>query len=353
MDTPPEPRQRKLFKSVAQMRAVGLGLGMLPLLAVMHELDAPWIMWALALANGLAWPWVAHRLSLQNADPLKIERRNLAVDSFMGGVWVALMQFNVVPSVVLGSLLLMDKLVFGGLRLGLPCFGLFSLAALGIGALNGFAFQPESSMTVVLATLPLLIAYPAAIALAAHSLSQRVRRQSEALEQLSRTDPLTGLSNRRALMEATEHEFRRFRRSGYRASFMMIDVDRFKGLNDTFGHGAGDEALKAIGDVLKRTLRDTDTCGRLGGDEFGAVLTDATGGSVGDLAERLRQAMAALGLTGRGGLAVTVSIGYAQVDSSMDTREDWIAAADAALYAAKQGGRNRSHSAPAFGALKP
>ena len=353
MDTLPEDTQRRIVGSVARMRATGLALGLLPVLVVLHELRAPLVMWLLAFANGLLWPWVARRLAQRHPNPLVAERRGLIIDSAMGGVWVALMQFNLVPSVVLGSMLLMDKFAFGGKRLAMQSLLAFALAAIVIAALNGFAFSPASSTTATLAVLPLLVVYPSAIAYSAYVLSQRVRRQSARLEQLSRTDPLTGLANRRALLEATEHEFRRFRRSGHRATFMMIDVDRFKQLNDARGHAAGDEALRSIAAVLKATLRDTDTCGRLGGDEFGVVLTDASGGGVGELAERLRHAVDRLAVAGGEGPHPTISIGYAQVHAGMASSAQWMAAADAALFAAKGAGRNRSMSAPSLGAAVP
>ena len=350
MDTLPEDTQRRIVGSVARMRATGLALGLVPVLVVLHELQAPLVMWLLAFANGIVWPWVARRLARRHAKPLVAERRCLIVDSAMGGVWVALMQFNLVPSVVLGSMLLMDKFAFGGTKLAMKSLVAFFAAMLLIGALNGFAFLPASSTTASLATLPLLIVYPSAIAYAAFKLSQRVHRQSVALQQLSRTDPLTGLANRRALLEAAEHEYRRFRRSGHRGTFMMIDVDRFKQLNDARGHAAGDEALRAIAGILKSTLRDTDTCGRLGGDEFGVVLADASGPGVGELAERLRDAVDRQ-LSGAGeGPHPTISLGYAQIHAGLGSSAQWIAAADAALYAAKGAGRNRSMSAPSLGA---
>lgn len=345
----PEDAQHRLVASIAGMRALGLALGLLPVLVVLFELGAPTIMWLLALANGLLWPWAARRLALGHADPVAMERRNLFIDSVMGGVWVALMQFNLVPSVALASMVLMDKFAFGGTRLALRCLAAFLASAAILSALNGFAFSPTSSTAATLACLPLLLAYPSVIALAAYRLSLHARRQSERLEQLSRTDPLTGLGNRRALMEAAEHEFRRFRRSGHRASFMMIDIDRFKQLNDLHGHAAGDDALKSVAAVLKATLRDTDTCGRLGGDEFGVVLTDTSGVGVGDFAERLRHAVATHPPGDADGIHPTISIGYAQVNAGMTTSAQWIAEADAALYAAKNAGRNRAMSAPAFG----
>jgi len=349
METLSEDSQRRMVHRVAKMRAFGIGLGIMPLLVVLYEMNAPLVMWLLVAATGLLWPWVARRLALASSQPLKVEHRNLVIDSMVGGMWIALMEFNAVPSLVLFSMLLMDKFAFGGVKLAARALVGLLVSMLVFAALNGFAFSPTSTTAATLASLPLLLAYPSAIALAAYTLSERVRKQSRRLAELSRTDELTGLANRRALMESLDHEFRRFRRGGYRATLMMFDVDRFKLLNDTHGHAVGDEALRAIARVLKKTLRDTDTAGRYGGDEFAVVLTDASGARVGDLAERLRQSIAAAELIEGQGVYATVSIGYAELDSGMTTGAHWIAAADAALYSAKSAGRNRAMSAPSHG----
>lgn len=349
MDPTPDDAQRRIVQNAARMRLLGLWLVLLPVAVVLHERQAPAIMWALAAANVLVWPWAARRLALAHPHPLAMERRNLLVDSLMAGLWVALMQFNAVPSLMLASIILMDKFAFGGPRLALRSGLVFLVSATTVAALGEFAFTPRSSWPAIVATVPALLVYPSAIALSAWRLSQQLGGHRKALAALVRTDPLTGVANPRALQEATEHEFRRFRRSGHRASFMVLDVDRFRLLNDVHGHAAGDAALQAIAAVLRKTLRDTDTAGRLGGDRFGVVLTDASGSGVGELAERLRHALAERLLNDANGAHPTVSIGYAQIDAGMLTSTQWIAAAESALRAAKAAGRNRSMSAPAFG----
>lgn len=353
MDTPADDSQRRIVQNASRMRLLALWLGLPAVAVVLHELKAPAIMWALAAANVLVWPWVARRLALTHGQPVAMERRNLHVDALMGGVWVALMQFSVVPSAVLAAMLLMDRLAFGGPKLMLRCLAVFASGALALGALNGFAFSPQTSMAATLASLPLLLVYPAAIAFATYRLSEAVGGQREALEALSRTDPLTGLANHRALMAAVEHEFRRFRRSGHRSSVMLVDVDRFRLLNDLHGHAAGDAALKTVGEALRSNLRDTDTSARIAGDRFGVMLADASGSSVGELAERLRQKLAAR-LAGSAGTApVTVSIGFATVDAGMRESAQWLAAAAEALQAAKAAGRNRCASSSAYGGAGP
>lgn len=353
MDTPSDDIQRRIVQNAARMRQLGLWLSLLPVAVVLRELDAPAIMWALVAANVLVWPWVARRLALANPQPVATERRNLHVDALMAGIWVALMHFSVVPSALLVAMLLMDRLAFGGPRLVLQCAAVFVAGALGFAALNGFAFEPQTSMAATLACVPMLLVYPAAIAYVSYRLTEQVGGQREALEALACTDPLTGLANLRALMAATGHEFRRFRRSGHRSSFMLVDVDRFRLLNDLHGHATGDAALKALADVLRQNVRDTDTCARIAGDRFGVVLADASGSAVGELAERLRQRIAGRLSGMAGSTPATVSIGFAQVDASMRESAQWVSAAADALQSAKAAGRNRCASNSAYGGAGP
>ena len=164
------------------------------------------------------------------------------------------------------------------------------------------------------------------------------------LEQLARTDGLTGLSNYRSFSEALETEWTRNRREGRPLSVAMVDVDRFKAYNDTFGHRAGDEALRrvagAIGGLGKR---EGDVVARYGGDEFSMVLVGSDRHGAVRVAERARAAVEELELLEPGSTLekLTLSIGVATtVPSSWMTTEDLLRAADQALYEAKRRGRN-------------
>jgi diguanylate cyclase (GGDEF)-like protein len=160
------------------------------------------------------------------------------------------------------------------------------------------------------------------------------------LEHLSRVDALTGLGNRRAFDEALTMELARARRTGRPLSLVMIDVDHFKVFNDRHGHLAGDEALAEVARVLSEAARAEDRAGRVGGEEFALLLPGADEASAGGIAERVRQAVQAN--RGRFG-PLTVSLGVAGWDAERhgDDGAGLRAAADARLYAAKAGGRNR------------
>lgn len=162
------------------------------------------------------------------------------------------------------------------------------------------------------------------------------------LRQLARTDPLTGIANRRVFAEAAEGEFQRSRRFGTGAALLMIDIDHFKRVNDTYGHQAGDEALIAFAQTLSLAARATDLPARFGGEEFVLLLpgTDLSG-SV-ETAERLRESAASIRIpSAAGAFSFTISIG---ASSFAEDDDGWNAAqrrADSALYRAKESGRNR------------
>ncbi|MBN1433569.1 diguanylate cyclase, partial [Candidatus Fermentibacterales bacterium] len=172
------------------------------------------------------------------------------------------------------------------------------------------------------------------------------RKKSEKeLERLARTDYLTGLHNRLYFMERLREEFLRARRYGSMLSMMILDLDRFKQINDTYGHLVGDEVLARAAGIVQSTLRKCDIVGRYGGEEFCAVMpeTGLEGGLV--LAERLRLRLEEETFTGtqQAGLTlgITCSIGVASLGPGMEEVNDLIRTADDALYNAKAGGRNR------------
>jgi diguanylate cyclase (GGDEF)-like protein len=160
---------------------------------------------------------------------------------------------------------------------------------------------------------------------------------------LAQTDALTGVDSRRHFFALAEHEFNYARRYNTSVSLIMLDIDHFKQVNDTFGHTWGDVVLKQIAGVLRKSLRKVDRIGRYGGEEF-TILLPATGlDKVCPAAERLRQQIEALRIqTEQGDIQVTVSMGAVEMDAHKDENVDeLIRRADTALYAAKRAGRNR------------
>ena len=166
----------------------------------------------------------------------------------------------------------------------------------------------------------------------------RERESQAELERLSVTDALTGLYNRRYLMGTLASEAQRSRRLRRPFSVLLADVDHFKQYNDTQGHPAGDAALVKVADILRKQTRAVDCVARYGGEEFLVVLLETTITTAALVAERIRARVAAEPFDGG---RMTVSIGVAECPAHGDTPESLIAGADAALYEAKDGGRDR------------
>ena len=174
-------------------------------------------------------------------------------------------------------------------------------------------------------------------------LQDHLREQNKKLEELSNTDPLTQLANRRFLMQTLEKEFRRSVRGKQPLALIMADIDHFKRINDTCGHQQGDVVLKAVAEALTDELREYDLAARFGGQEFALLLPGTELPQATAAAERIRKRVARLKFEGcLKEIGLTISLGVA-AGPRQDIREidDLVRLADDALYAAKREGRNR------------
>lgn len=179
------------------------------------------------------------------------------------------------------------------------------------------------------------------LALDVHDVGDRVRLEEE-LRHLAAHDPLTGAFNRRAFVDAAVRERARASRSGLGLSVLLLDLDRFKMVNDTHGHGAGDGVLVHFVQLLNQMLRTSDILGRTGGEEFAVLLPQTDRAAAMAIAERLRAAVEATPAPHvPHPIAVTVSIGVAEVAPGEDGIDGALNRADRALYRAKDLGRNR------------
>ena len=166
----------------------------------------------------------------------------------------------------------------------------------------------------------------------------RLRTTHDELERLSVTDPLTGLDNRRRMMESLQNEVLRSRRLEHAFSVVMVDVDHFKSYNDEHGHQAGDEALKRVATVLRGAMRDVDSVARYGGEEFFVLMPETSADEAADLAKRVRTQLAKHSPPAG---PITLSFGVATYPGNGLNGEALIGAADEALYEAKRTGRDR------------
>ncbi|HTH63518.1 MAG TPA: diguanylate cyclase [Gemmatimonadales bacterium] len=168
--------------------------------------------------------------------------------------------------------------------------------------------------------------------------NETLRRKNDELERLSVTDGLTGLYNRRRLMETLSDEARRSQRLKHTFAVLMVDVDHFKKYNDSFGHQAGDTVLTKVAGLLREATREVDFVARYGGEEFLILLPETGMGEALDIAERIRTRIAAEVFPGR---HMTVSIGVSEFPLHGENADQVVGAADEALYEAKREGRDK------------
>lgn len=335
-------RELSFVHRVYRLRVVGLGLGMFCVAPVLWLQGSGW-WWLFLACNGLVWPHVASRLAERSATPRRAEERNLMVDSALGGMWMAVIQFNLLPSVLLLTMLSMDKISAGGPRLLARTLACLFVACVATSALLGFPVALATPMAVVLGCLPLLVTYPLMIGFTNHALASRIVNQNRRLDEVGRTDDLTGLANRRHGLAVAEAELTRARETGRPVSLIVLDLDHFKRINDMHGHRAGDEVLRGVAQALRGSSRSgSDTPVRHGGDEFILILPDTNLDGAEETAARIRARIEALVFERVPQMRCAVSLGAAQATPRAEDVEAWIQRADLALYAAKAEGRGKS-----------
>lgn len=243
-----------------------------------------------------------------------------------------------------------DRRVSSGWVEGLPL-----VVLVGISTADIFHFWDDLAVVIVSAVILLSIALLVLGVFFWRQLSRKMLvdeqllAANQRLAELARTDPLTGLLNRRGFDENLAREWRRCRRAGKPVTLLMLDADEFKRYNDHFGHQAGDQVLRMIADcVLSRIRRPGDIAARYGGEEFAVVLPDTALAGGLRVAEAIRAAIEDKAIThAPGHHGVTVSIGLSHAEPGAGgSAEDMLTVADAALYESKTAGRNRVTARP-------
>lgn len=328
---------RRIYKP----RIIGLGIGSISVIGALYPLSMPAWVWALLLFNGFAWAHVAYQLSTRSPFPYQAEQRNLLLDSLAGGFWTAVTQFSPLTAVTILSMMAMNNVAAGGKRLFLR--GLLA-QAVGIAVawtLFGIKFDPNVSLNEVYTCLPMLTLYPMAIGMVCYQLAIKLSDHKRALSALSRIDSLTGLLNHGSWKDLLNLKFHKCQQQQGQATIALIDIDHFKHINDIHGHTVGDAVLRQLSQELRQHLREDDLAGRYGGDEFCVILPRMPLKEAAHVMEQLRETFSNYRHPQIPELRVSLSIGLADFHPSFEDAVMWLNAADRALYAAKDTGRNQ------------
>lgn len=321
--------------------------------------------WTMAwmAAQFLVYPHAAYMTAKYANNPLTIEIRTMVLDALSFGVWAAVLEFPLWITFSLWICAVMGLSAFRGLQGAWLASAAMLAGSLLVVGWNGAHFSPQTDVLVTLICMASLALYLFLFSLDAnrravvlrairHKLMQsetalqqqlhEVQSLQSLLTQQVNCDPLTGLYNRRYLTETMGRELARCMREEQPLSVLMIDIDHFKLVNDTYGHQAGDEVLKQLGAILVHEVRGSDLACRYGGEEFLVLFPNMSLSAAQVRAEKYREKVEAarFGLE-ESEISMRLSIGVAGFPGHATTPEGLIQAADRALYEAKRLGRNR------------
>ncbi|VXB33987.1 Diguanylate cyclase [Burkholderia sp. 8Y] len=323
------------------LRCIGLAMGFMLVETVLWTQQASAGARLFVLAYCFGWPHVAFLLARRGAHPDRCERRNIYVDNMAGAMIVVAMKFAWLPSTLVLLMFMMNNVAAGGARL-LARGSLFCLFGFGLGALVfGVGFDWGSVSASTIASAPMLIVYPLSLGIVTHRTAIKLADRSRALKHLNERDALTGLLNRATLARRLDETLARARAEGTRVSVLFIDLDEFKVVNDSLGHHFGDELLATVATRLAQTGGVTEQIGRYGGDGFVVVSTLPALKAVQSLAGRLIDAVNAPVQLGGDVVRPRLSVGISTCPEDGNGAQPLLNKADAAMYAAKHGGRNR------------
>ena len=324
----------RLAQRVYRFRVLGLGLAALPIGVGFWEQRASWPLWLAMLFSNIAWPHLAYWRARRSRDPYRAEVGNLLFDSAQAGFYAGALHFNPLATALLITIAIVDKINSGVRGLWLRSLPGMLAGMLVGGLISGFSVNLQTSLPLVLACLPMLIIHTSAVSLNGALLMRRVHQQNRRLDEIGRIDSLTGVSRRGHWEVLAEEVLRRARADGSPASLVLLDLNRFKEVNDTYGHAVGDELLRAVAQV-EGVYAGHGHCGRIGGDEFVvACWVDAVRAA--QLADEVQARLGEIRLQQAPQVRASTSCGVAELTPGVSDVQAWMVAADAAMYRHKR-----------------
>lgn len=335
----------RFARRVRLPRAVGLGWMFLPIAAVVASQPIAGGWWLFLVGWSFVWPHLAWQLASKAIDPLSREIYNLKADAILAGVWVGVMGVNVLPSTALLMMMCMNLMGAGGLRLFIAGMVLMVVSCLVTLQLTGITVAFRSAPLEWWFSLPVIVIYPLLFAWVSYQTATKLAEHKRRLQVMSMRDGMTGVYNRRHWEILLRNEFDNCRRYHRDATLLIIDIDHFKSINDTWGHDVGDEAIIALTRQLQMTLRGSDVIGRFGGDEFAVIMCGTPADNAIAAMSRVHERLNALRLPCAPQVILRISVGVAPLTTQIGHYREWLKSADMALYKAKNAGRNRTEVA--------
>ncbi|HGY3716468.1 diguanylate cyclase AdrA [Citrobacter sp. Res13-Sevr-PEB04-36] len=326
-------------------RAVGLGGMFFPIASVLVSQPITGGWWLLLVGWAFVWPHLAWQLAGKADDPMHSEFTNLKADAILSGMWIGLMGVNLLPSTALLMIICINLMGAGGIRLFIAGLVLTIVSCLVTLQLTDIPVALNSTQVSVLLSLPVLVLYPILFAWVSYQTVIKLAEHKRRLQVMSTRDGMTGVYNRRHWELLLRNEFDNCRRHQREATLLIIDIDHFKSINDTWGHDVGDEAIVALTRQLQMTLRGSDVIGRFGGDEFAVIMCGTPAASAIAAMSRVHERLSLLRLSCAPQVALRISVGVASLTSDTEHYREWLKSADMALYKAKNSGRNRTEAA--------
>ena len=310
---------------VYKPRALGCALSFIFVATTTYPGPSP--LWVLMLLNAFIWPCLAYQLAVRARVPYRTELRNLLLDCVFAGGWVAAMQFSVLPSLLLLSMVAMNSVSAKGIR-----FMLYGLAAnlLGMalaGAALGFEVALETPPAVVWACLPMLVIYPFVVGWTSYSLTQRLVRQQRALSIVSGFDERMLTSHNRWMYQLAR-VFLRCRCGSGQATVAHIRIDEFPLLRERHGALVADALSVRLGHLIKAGIRSTDLLCMKRRGEFLVLLLQARRLGAQSLTDRIEDGFAHCFAGGTGLPEARIRVGLAEFSNSLASENEWLRLAE-------------------------
>ncbi|WP_130802900.1 sensor domain-containing diguanylate cyclase [Acinetobacter ihumii] len=332
-------RSNRYVSRIFIMRQMGTTLCFLSISAVFHFLNYPFFVYILLAINAFCWPVVAYFYAKNNSDAVKTTNLSLVIDAALGGLWIGVMAISPFPSLIMIAILVSDRYAAGGWVILKPSLIAMLSSFFIVWAILGFQVNIQFDRAMIWLSLPLATVYIMSLSVLTRNLAVQLIDKNREFERIALMDPRLHIPNRRLFEQRLLSTFMQAQRNQAQAHLMLLDVDHFKYINDTYGHEAGDYFLSEISTILRGMIGPKDIPARFGGDELAIIVVDQSDEEILQLAQNISNCIKQIRLQSDQTFFASISIGIASIET-VKTVSEWFSLADKALYYIKRNGRD-------------